>query len=229
MRFLMIRHGEPDYALDCLTDTGKRQAAAAAERLAGEGISAIYASTNGRAMETAGFTAALLRLPVVPLEYMREITWGGEGIPDNGHPWTLADRMIDREGYDFYTSDWRKHPYFASNQALKLYDTIAGNIDTLLLKHGYRHEKGRFLCKTDRQETVALFSHGGSGACILSHLLSLPFPYVAAVLQFDFTSVTMLDFPVRPGQWVHPLMALFNDAAHIRAQERGPVLQQVSE
>ena len=39
MRFIFVRHGEPDYAHDCLTDTGRVQAAAAAERLAGEGIS----------------------------------------------------------------------------------------------------------------------------------------------------------------------------------------------
>ena len=34
MRIIFVRHGEPDYVRDCLTDTGKEQAAAAAERLA---------------------------------------------------------------------------------------------------------------------------------------------------------------------------------------------------
>ena len=38
MRIIFIRHGAPDYARDCLTETGRIQAAAAAERLAGEGI-----------------------------------------------------------------------------------------------------------------------------------------------------------------------------------------------
>ena len=37
MRIIFVRHGEPDYARDCLTDAGRRQAAAAAERLAGGG------------------------------------------------------------------------------------------------------------------------------------------------------------------------------------------------
>lgn len=58
MRFLFIRHGEPDYVNDCLTATGRLQAAAAAKRLAGEGICEIYASPLGRAQETAGYTAA---------------------------------------------------------------------------------------------------------------------------------------------------------------------------
>ena len=30
MRIIFVRHGEPDYKRDCLTETGKAQAAAAA-------------------------------------------------------------------------------------------------------------------------------------------------------------------------------------------------------
>ena len=116
MRIIFVRHGEPDYARDCLTDTGRRQAEAAARRLAGEGISEIYTSPCGRASETASFTAARLGLPVTTLEFMREITWGGPGIPCEGHPWTLGDRML-AEGFDFLGGDWRAHPYFDGNAA----------------------------------------------------------------------------------------------------------------
>ena len=69
MRIIFVRHGEPDYARDCLTETGRLQAAAAAERLAGEGITEIYASPCGRARETASYTAARLGLTVTTLEY----------------------------------------------------------------------------------------------------------------------------------------------------------------
>ncbi len=229
MRIIFVRHGEPDYANDCLTETGRQQAAAAAERLLGEGISVIYSSPNGRAGETAAYTARRLNLPVKVLPYMHEISWGGEEIPENGHPWTLASRMIDEENFDFSSRDWRKHPYFASNRALEYDDMICGEIDALLLSHGYRHEGKRFFCSAGREETAALFSHGGSGACALSHLLSLPFPYVCTVMPYTFTSVTILRFPVREGEWVHPVLELFNDAAHIREDSRPPVLQREAE
>ena len=229
MRMIFVRHGEPDYEHDCLTETGRLQARAAAERLAGEGISRIYSSPNGRALETAEYTAKKLGLPVVRLDYMHEISWGGEGLPENGHPWKLADRLIDEEDFDFFRRDWREHPYFRTNEALRYADMIAGRIDELMLSHGYRHGKGRFLCETGEQETVALFSHGGSGASALAHLLALPFPYVCSVLPYAYTSVTILDFPVQKGAYVHPRVALFNDDAHIRETSRGIVLQQVSE
>ena len=38
MRLLFVRHGHPNYELDCLTDLGHLQAEAAAERLMKENI-----------------------------------------------------------------------------------------------------------------------------------------------------------------------------------------------
>ena len=229
MRLIFVRHGEPDYEHDCLTATGKKQAAAAAERLKREGIGTIYSSPMGRARETAEFTARHLGLPITELGFMHEISWGGPGVPENGHPWTLGEWIIDRHNFDFYARDWRKHPYFANNAALDYLDMISDQFDALLISHGYRHEGTRFLCQGGKDETIALFSHGGSGACALSHVLSLPFPYVCTVLPYEFTSIIILEFPVREGEYVHPRIELFNDAAHIRDTSHGPVFQQESE
>jgi len=228
MRILFIRHGEPDYANDCLTETGRQQAAAAAERLAGEGISEIYASPCGRATETAYCTAARLNLPVQTLDFMREISWGGPGIPHNGHPWTLGDMMLET-GHDFSGEDWRKHPWFKENVATAQYGMIAARFDGFLDQLGYRHEGRRFLCTRANDSTIALFSHGGSGACALAHILNLAFPYVCSVMPYDFTSVIALVFPVRVGEYVFPRIDLFNDCAHIHRLGDGPRLQQASE
>ena len=105
MRLIFVRHGEPDYERDCLTETGRKQAAAAAERLEREGISVIYSSPMGRAKGTAEFTARKLGLPITELRFMHEISWGGPGVPEDGHPWTLSEWMINRDDFDFYTKD----------------------------------------------------------------------------------------------------------------------------
>lgn len=226
MRIIFVRHGEPNYEKDCLTETGKKQAAAAAIRLEREGIEEIYASPQGRASQTAAYTAERLGLPVRTLDYMHEISWGGPGIPQEGHPWTLSDWMISREDFDFYREDWRQHPYFKGNAAVRYLDEISVKFDAFLREQGYRHEGTRYYCETDRQKTIALFSHGGSGACVLSHLLALPFPYVCTVMPYEFTSVIILEFPVRKDEYVHPRIELFNDAAHILDISSGLVLQQ---
>lgn len=225
MRIIFVRHGEPDYEHDCLTPEGHRQAAAAAERLARENISRIYASPQGRAQQTALYTARRLNLPIVTLDYMHEISWGGPGIPFGGHPWTLGDRMIDEEDCDFHAGDWRAHPCFAENIATRCYEEVSARFDGFLADQGYRREGGRYRCESGTDRTVALFSHGGSGGCALAHTLGLPFPYVASALPFEFASVTMLDFPVREGEFVHPRLALFNDCAHLSAHARAPLIQ----
>ena len=226
MRLIYVRHGEPDYAEDCLTEIGRKQAMAAADRLRDEGISEIYASPMGRAMETASFTSEALGLPIRTMDYMHEITWGGEGIPVNGHPWTLSDRMINEDDFDYYNKDWRRHPYYAGNAATECFDMISHRIDGFMAEHGYRHEGTRFMCETDEDQTVAIFGHGGSGACVLAHLLALPMPYVMTMMPYEFTAVIILEFPVEKGHYVHPRLELFNDVAHTRDCSRGLRIQQ---
>lgn len=226
MRMIFVRHGHPDYARDCLTETGKLQAAAAAERLAGEGIARIFSSPMGRARETAGYTADKLGLPVTILDYMHEIDWGDRGGAEmllDGHPWMLSDLMIGEEDFRFDLEDWRNHPYFSGNKAVDYADRLGLLFDRELEQFGLKREGRRYLCTAECNETAALFSHGGSGACVLAHMLNLPFPYVCSVLPYDFTSVTILEMTGRKGEYVFPRLELFNDAAHIRGgRTEGP-------
>ena len=56
MRLLFIRHGEPDYEKDYLTEKGFREAEYLAEYLADVKIDACYVSPLGRAKDTAAPT-----------------------------------------------------------------------------------------------------------------------------------------------------------------------------
>lgn len=225
MRLFFIRHGEPDYEHDCLTETGREQARQASLRLSGEKISKIFSSPKGRARETAGYTADLLGLPVTVLDFMAEIDWGdlsGNEMRNNGHPWSLSDLMITDEDLLLAECDWRNHPYFKNNKALRDYDFVVEHFDAFLEGLGYRREGNRYRCLRSTPDTVALFSHGGSGACALSRALNLSFPYMCSVLPYDFTSVIVLNFPDEPGSLVFPRVELYNDARHIYTSGRGP-------
>ena len=57
MRLLFIRHGEPDYEKDSLTEKGFREAEYLAEYLADVKIDACYVSPLGRAKDTAAFNS----------------------------------------------------------------------------------------------------------------------------------------------------------------------------
>ena len=56
MKLYIVRHGDPDYALDCLTEQGRREAELLAERMAKTEVAAFYVSPLGRARDTASLT-----------------------------------------------------------------------------------------------------------------------------------------------------------------------------
>ena len=53
MKILIIRHGDPDYSIDSLTEKGWREAELLSERLKDAGITSFYCSPLGRANDTA--------------------------------------------------------------------------------------------------------------------------------------------------------------------------------
>ena len=219
MRIIFVRHGEPDYERDCLTERGRIQALAAAERLREEGIAEIWSSPLGRAAETAAAAAEALSLPVRTLDFMRELHWGsidGTPVPADGHPWDLAD-MLAAEGWDLTDPGWREHAYFRNNLVTAEADHVARKTDEWLLSLGYERNGAyyRSVRPDNRQVTVALFCHGGSSAAAMGHILNLPFPSACGLFHLEFTGITVIRLDRNPGTQALPCLELANDGRHI--------------
>ena len=220
MRIIFVRHGEPDYAKDCLTERGKLQAAACAARLADEPITAVYSSTNGRAAETASYIAAEHGVAVEQFDFMRELGWKiteGEPLAD-GLPWHEADAMVAR-GMDVLDTDWATGEPFRRNSTTARALCCAAGFDKLMETLGYRREGKYYRVLRENTDTVCMVSHGGSGSAAIAHLLGLPFPFVLATFHPRFTSVTILEIPEKVGMLVTPTLELLNDERHIRGIE----------
>ncbi len=220
MRIVFVRHGEPDYAHDCLTERGRIQAELAADRLREEGIEEIWSSPLGRAKETAAAASAVLGLPVRTLDFMEEVTWGstdGAELFAGGHPWAIADEMA-RQGIGLNRPDWRESPYFRTNRVLDCIDRVEAGIDEWLAGFGYVREGAcyRHAAEEQRHKTVAIFSHGGSSCAAMGHILGLPFPYAIALLHLDFAGITVVRLDSRVGIGALPQLKYVNDTGHLR-------------
>lgn len=221
MRIIFVRHGHPNYEKDCLTDLGRLHAAAAAERLANEGISEIYSSTCGRAYETAGHTARKLGLDIIKCDFMREISWGsndGEPLFSDGHPWNTVDDMIARDE-SLLETDWMEGARFGRNKMVADVAKIAVETDKWMESLGYKREGKYYRAFGDTDRTIAAFGHGGASAAILAHLFNLPFPFTSSIMGPDYTAVTVVDLPNRKDVLISPHFELLNDARHIRGLE----------
>ena len=217
MHIYFVRHGHPDYANDCLTELGHKQAEAAAKRLMGCGIERIFSSTNGRAVQTAEHTARALGLDVTSFDFMREISWGsvdGEPILAKGHPWLLAD-LFASEGRSLTDTDWREKEPFCKSRVVECERTVIEGLDGWLESLGYKREGEYYrVLAEDKYGTVAMFSHGGSSSAVLSHILNIPFPQVCGSFRLSCTSVTVVELSAAAGKAACPRLTLLNDMRH---------------
>ena len=72
MLIYYIRHGDPVYDPDSLTELGKRQAEAIGKRLAGVDIGKIYASSSNRAIQTATPLSEMSKKEITVLDWCNE-------------------------------------------------------------------------------------------------------------------------------------------------------------
>ena len=70
MRILMIRHGDPDYEHDSLTENGKMEAQLLTERMKREKADDFYVSPLGRARRTAAPSLAVLEADACVLDWL---------------------------------------------------------------------------------------------------------------------------------------------------------------
>lgn len=110
MKLFIIRHGDPDYTIDSLTEKGRKEAALLAERLKNVKIDHFYVSPLGRAQATAKYTLDAMDRTAETCPWLREfdahvkdIHTGEERIPWDMLPedWTkIADYYDKDKWYD---------------------------------------------------------------------------------------------------------------------------------
>ena len=92
---------------------------------------------------------------------------------------------------------------------------IAAKTDAFLEGYGLVRQNGLYRSVRRCDDTIAVFAHGGSGAVFLSHILSLPFPFVLASMPYGVCSVNIIDLSVQDKDIVVPRIEIFNDMGHL--------------
>ena len=218
MLLYIIRHADPIYNPDTLTPKGKLQASALAKRLSTSGITKIYSSPSGRAVETAKYTSELLNIPVNIENWANEVAdkfslvmEDGKKVfaPDVDNTKYLTDEMIDAG------KNWHSTKIFESIDAKNEYEKICKNSDEFIEKLGYKREKGRYKIVKGNDDRIAVFCHGGISALWLSHLLNIPPHLVFAGIGINHTGVTIVDFENRESGYTAPYCLCISDISHL--------------
>lgn len=179
MRILIVRHGDPDYVHDCLTEKGKREATLLAEKLKKEKIDYFYSSPLGRAKETCLYVARAMgkEKEVVTESWLREFDREKSVVLPNGEEklllwdllpefWTPQESMYDR-------TDWVKTPCFGYGNLEAEYAEVVKQFDACLAKHGYVREGNAYRVEKPNRDTLIFFCHFGLEMVLLSRLFNI--------------------------------------------------------
>jgi len=223
MRLFIIRHGEPDYTTDTLTENGKKQAEALADRLCTHGIDEIYVSPLGRAIQTAQPTCARLNLSYAVEEWMsEENVWKDFSvIGETGERgWAYACQNTKMKNSAYPSEEWYKMPAFSNcNSPLENYKRISESSDDFIKRLGYQRIDNIYKVISPNDKKIAAFCHHGSSTIWLSHMLSIAPNIFWSGFDIAHSSVTILEFRNNPDGFTAPQCMCLSDVSHIYKED----------
>lgn len=195
MRILLIRHGDPDYEHDTLTEKGRREAELLAKRAPSLRMGECYVSPLGRAQDTAKPCLDAVGCKAKTLEWLREfpaeldLNQGKELVEAYPDAERDENKYQPRIVWDMVPGYWTEHEEYIEKDAWKqslvaeysdieeVYARVTKGLDDFLAEHGYIREKNYYRVEKESTETVTFFCHFGVGCVLLSHLWNVS-PFV---------------------------------------------------
>ena len=223
MLLYIVRHGDPIYETDSLTERGKKQAEAVGKRMYDAKIDRIFSSPMGRARETADPACRMLGIEKSIEAWTHEI--GDERLtpfPDGKmKSITLLQNTYYLENENIHLPYERAFECTGISQsnmqaAIRYIETCGKDF---LERLGYREENGVYRILRNNEEKVALFCHGAFAKAWLSVLLHIPLHIMWASFDYTHTGVTVIEFRNNSNGVTAPQCLCFSDISHLYAAD----------
>lgn len=221
MKLLIIRHGDPDYEHDTLTEKGWREAALLAGAMRKVPVTDFYVSPLGRARDTASLTLRAQGRTAAECEWLKEFPTPLTERPDAvGRrtccwDWLPADWASQPIFYD--ADHWAEHPVMQRAGVGAEYARVTAAFDELLARHGYLREGKLYRAVRPNTDTLCFFCHFGLECVLLSRLTNTsPMIYWHHFCAAP-TSVTTIRTEERRQGTADFRVSCFGDTSHLLA------------
>ncbi len=221
MLLYIVRHGDPIYETDSLTERGKLQAEAVGKRMLDSKIDRIFSSPMGRAKETADPACRLLGLEKHIEDWTHEI--GDERktpYPDGKmKSISLLQNTTFRENGNIDLPFERAYECTGINET-KMKEAasfIEEHGKEFLERLGYKEENGVYRILRNNDERVALFCHAAFARTWISILLHIPLHIMWSSLDYTHTGVTVIEFKNNKNGITAPKCLCYSDLSHLYA------------
>ncbi len=190
MILYVIRHADPDYSIDSLTEFGWKEAEALGERMAKSKLDLIYTSPRGRAIATSeptcrrtGIKGSIEQWMNEDMHYMRTPQF------------SEADQRATKYEFSFDKGVQGFTEYHHENPREEFLAKMIASSDEFFERHGYKREGGLYkIIDGGCHKRVACFCHGGFGSAWMAHLMGYPPAFGWMKFQVRTTSVSKFVF-----------------------------------
>ena len=222
MLLYIIRHGDPIYETDTLTERGWLQAEAVGKRMVNAKIDRIFTSPMGRAKDTAAPACRMLGLEYTVEEWAQEIeddrlTPYPDGVMKSVS--FIPESTFRANGnISLSYDDAFACAAISESNMRRARDVIEEGGRDFLERLGYREENGVYRILRPSDERIALFCHSNMERAWLSSLLHIPLHLMWAGFEVTHTGVTVIEFRNRESGFTVPKCHCFSDMSHLYAE-----------
>ncbi len=224
MKLLIIRHGDPDYERDSLTEKGWKEAEYLAERISRLNVRDFYVSPLGRAKDTASLTLKKMGRTATECEWLREFS-PRVPRPDHHEPplvWDWLPQDWTREESYYQYDHWTETDIMQAGHVKEEYDRITACFDRLLADYGYIRDGHIYRVEQANNDMIVFFCHFGIGCVLIGHLLGIsPMVLLHGVCAAP-TSVATITTEERRKGTASFRMSAYGDISHLYANNEEP-------
>lgn len=225
MRLIIIRHGDPDYEKDSLTEKGWREARLLADKISRLDVRAFYVSPLGRAKDTASLTLGRMGRTADECDWLREFPPQIDR-PDVRHrkkiAWDWLPEDWTAESAYFLRDKWADTEIMREGRVKEAYAYVIENFDRLLAKHGYVREGEYYRAENANRDTIVIFCHFGLECVLLSRLMNVsPMILWHHTCAAPTSVTTVVTEERREGRAVFRVTG-FGDISHLYAGDEEP-------
>lgn len=211
MEIFLIRHGDPDYTNDTLTQQGHEEAEKLAAWLLKNPPDVVYVSPLGRAQDTMRHFTDKAKMDFTVLDWLREVAAPAfDGVAG----WELDGARILAEEKLPDTENWKDEPVLGKIFH-PFYKTISEGFDGVLALHGYEKDGRTYRLINPSDKKLAFFTHKGALLTLLGYLLHWPIQLAFAHCEISTTGVTRLLMKEDGDKRAVPKMLAMNERSHL--------------
>lgn len=191
-----VRHGEPDYSSDTLTELGHKQAEKTAQVLKKIEFDKVFSSSLGRAVETAKHTTEKTGNKIFQIDWIREdLAWKHLAFnnEENFCTWIYNQEKYMGRMFELQDDpDWYLNTLFPGEIRVGIKE-MAEAVDEWLLEMNIFHDREtkKFISRGKTPQTIAVFAHEGASTLFISSILDMSYAkYLTHHFPAELASIT---------------------------------------